>query len=139
LCLRVGDSEALLLGSMSWETAPVAEPFAFAECDGFYPVPRRETHAWLLLLGTSTPPLFSKLCAVDFRLHKFGQFQIAQTHIAGVSAVIIRRDIGQLPSFHLLSDTTTAPYLWLTLLAAGREYDARPIGLEAVQRVARAL
>jgi sarcosine oxidase subunit gamma len=139
LCLRLGDSEALLLSGLRAANMQPRALTGHEASEGFYPVPRRDTHAWLLLLGAAMPSLLAKICAVDLRPHKFAPLSIAQTRIAAVSAVIARRDAGAIPAFHLLVDTTSAEYVWSALHVAGQEYDGGPVGLDTVRQFSTAV
>lgn len=129
VCLRLGDSEAFLLAKIARASESAPAWACLEPAHGFYPVPRRDTHVWLLLTGAAAPSVLSKLCAVDLRPHKFAELQVAQTSIAGVGATVLRRDREQIPSFHLLADTSSASYLWRELLHASAEHAGGPVGL----------
>jgi sarcosine oxidase subunit gamma len=107
---------------------------SLAPTEGFYPVARRETHAWFLLTGTAAASALSKLCAIDLRVHKFPELQVAQTSVAAVGTVILRKSWGETPAFHLLVDTTSTTYLWRELLEAIGEYGGAAVGLHAIQQ-----
>ena len=111
---------------------------ALADASGFYPVPRQDTHAWLLLLGRQVPALLSKVCAIDFRPDRFADLAIAQTMVARVGAVVLRCDIGGALAFHVLADTASTLYLWTTLLQAAGEYDGRAAGFAMLRTLATA-
>jgi sarcosine oxidase, subunit gamma len=128
LCLRLGDNEALLMSDHE-----TLVPWTWAQgSEGCFPVSRRDTHAWFRLLGSEMPSLLSKLCAIDFRVHKFDPLQVAQTSAAGVSTVITRQDHGVITAFHLLVDTSSAAHLWCAMVNAAREYGGRPCGTESL-------
>lgn len=133
LALRLGDNEALLLDEITGEAPLLKRAAAVPQANGFYPVPRQDTHAWLVLTGSAVPSLLSKVCAVDLRIERFGDLSIAQTTVARVGAITLRCDFAGVPAFHLLVDTASAMYLWQVLLQAGEEYSGRPAGLEALR------
>lgn len=135
VAMRLGDNEAFLLGAISGDAAVVERAEALPGAPGFYPVPRRDTHAWLLLIGGDVPTLLSKVCAMDFRFDRFADLTVAQTMIARVSAVALRDDIAGTPAFHVLADSASARYLWGVLLDAAEEYSGRAIGYEALRRL----
>ncbi len=137
VAMRLGDNEAFLLGDISAEAALVQRASELKGASGFYPVPRKDTHAWLLLVGAEVPKLLSKICAVDFRADRFADLTVAQTMIARVGSVVLRGEIGATPAFHILADSATARYLWGVLLDAAEEYAGRAIGFEALRRLAR--
>jgi len=102
-----------------------------------YSLPRRDSHCWFWVTGDHAPTLFSKLCGVDLRLKKFANGHIAQTSLARVNAIIIRRDAGTNPGYYVLSDMTSAEFLWTCLLDAMEEFEGAPVGIEAVRQLTR--
>lgn len=134
LALRLGDNEALLLGDIAADAPLLTRASALPQANGFYPVPRQDTHAWFVLTGKAIPALLSKVCAVDFRIDRFADLAIAQTTVARVGAIVLRCDLGDVPAFHVLADTASALYLWQVLLQAGEEYFCRAAGLEALRQ-----
>jgi sarcosine oxidase, subunit gamma len=132
--MRLGDNEAFLLGDLSGDAVTVQHAQALPTASGFYPVPRRDTHAWLLLVGREVPKLLSKVCAVDFRPDRFADLAVAQTMVARAGSVVLRDDIAGTPAFHVLADSASASYLWGVLLDAAEEYSGRAIGSEALHR-----
>jgi sarcosine oxidase subunit gamma len=135
VAMRLGDNEAFLLGPISGDVVLVQSAEALPTASGFYPVPRRDTHAWLLLIGAEVPKLLSKVCAVDFRFDRFADLTVAQTMVARVGAVVLRDDIAGTPAFHVLADSASARYLWGVLLDAAEEYSGRAIGYQALRRL----
>jgi sarcosine oxidase subunit gamma len=59
--------------------------------------------------------------------------QVAQTSVARVTAIIIRRDVESSLAFHVLADSASAYYLWDFLLDAMNEFGGVVCGAEAVQ------
>lgn len=98
-----------------------------------YILPRGDSHCWFTVTGSKASEMFSKICAVDLRTHKFLVGSIAQTSLAKVSSVIIRHDLGDTPCFYILSDISSAEFLWDCLLDAMHEYDGGYIGVNALQ------
>ena len=103
-----------------------------------YPMPRAESHCWFMVSGWQAPAMFAKICGVDLRAHKFKQGQIAQTSVAKISAILIRDYFGEMPAYHLLTDSASAEYMWGCLVDAMAEFDGQPIGLGALRRLAEA-
>jgi len=142
MALRLSPSEILLIDSLqgsgafiaklnaawSWGTTTPRRPIG-------YPLPRSDSHAWFALSGEHCSAMFSKICGVDLRAHKFADGQIAQTSIAKMSGVILRHDFGAVPGFHLLADSASADYLWDCLQDAMNEFDGGPIGLTALREL----
>ena len=80
--------------------------------------------------------MFSKICAVDLRSHKFANGEIAQTSVAKANSSVIRNDLGSTHCFYILTDVSSAEFLWDCLLDAMAEYDGRPVGVAALRALA---
>jgi sarcosine oxidase subunit gamma len=133
---RLAPGEALLLGDDHGASALIENTdaaWSMETSDGCFQVPRAETNFWLTLSGTHTPALFAKICAVDLRPEAAPPHRVVQTNVARLNAIIIRRDIAEVPVFDLLSDVASAVYLWRALLDAMEEFDGKPIGLTALR------
>ena len=76
--------------------------------------------------------MFSKVCAVDLRIDKFSQGAVAQTSLARVNAIIVRQDLGATPCFYILSDVSSAEFLWTSLLDAMLEFKGKVVGTAAL-------
>jgi sarcosine oxidase subunit gamma len=138
--LRLAPSEILLIDSLageggfigqlnaawSWDSAAPRKPIG-------YPVPRADSHVWFAVSGQHSADMFSKICAIDLRPHKFAEGSIAQTSITKMSGIILRQDFGGTLGFHLLADSAAADYLWDCLQDAMIEFDGGPIGLTALR------
>ena len=111
-----GSSEAYESFIKNVDLSPISEKHP----DVYY-LPRQDSHACFLLKGDSCSELFSKLCAVDLRTDHFANLHIAQTSMARVGVIILRRDLGTTPAFMLLVDSAAAEYLWDCLEDAGQE------------------
>lgn len=140
LAVRQAAAEIMILGDLSGEggwparlkAAWWAEPVPPAAPRGF-PMPRDETHAWLMVTGAHAPAMFAKICAVDLRPARFPMGCVAQTSVARVNGVVVRDDRGGVLAFHLLADCASAEYLWPCLLDAMAEFDGAPVGLSALR------
>lgn len=144
LALRLAANEIFLLGDLKGEGAlvrsltdawagagvPPASPRGF-------PVPRQDSHTWMLVSGEHAAAMLAKLCGVDLRPAKFEQGRIAQTSAAKMSVVLARDDQGGTLAYHLLCDSASAGYMWDCLLDAMMEFGGGPVGLKAVQGLAR--
>ena len=98
-----------------------------------YVLPRGDSHCWLAVIGSKASEMFSKICAVDLRTHKFSSGSIAQTSLAKVNSIIIRNDLGNTPCFYILSDISSTEFLWDCILDAMQEYQGTPVGVLALQ------
>ncbi|WFF40157.1 sarcosine oxidase [Salinicola endophyticus] len=131
---RLSSTEYLLLGSLAdagQRVSMTAQDWATLT-PGCYPLPRQDSHAWLVLTGASTARVMAKLCGVDLDAPAFPAGHIAQTSVARVDAIVIRDALGELPCLHLLVDSASAAYLWPALLDAMQEFDGGPLGLDAL-------
>lgn len=83
-----------------------------------YKLPRQDSHACFQLSGLHCNDILAKLCAVDLRNESFANGQIAQTSMAHVGVIIVRKDIDELPAYLILVDSSLAEYLWDCLIGA---------------------
>ena len=93
-----------------------------------YPMPRQDSHCWLMVTGKSAPEMFAKVCGVDLRPRHFAQGAIAQTSMAKMSAIVARTDLGPTPAYNVLADIASAEY-------AMAEFDGRLVGLAALREL----
>jgi len=98
-----------------------------------YPVPRADSHCWFALSGLHAAEMFAKICGVDLRAHRFAEGAIAQTSVARMNGIVLRRDFAETPGFYLLADSASGDYLWDCLLDAMMEFEGGPVGLAALQ------
>ena len=136
LCLVLGLSEVLILSGLHGDDGRFAaweDAFRLEDEERTYPLPRRDSHAWLAVTGRRAPDLFAKLCAVDLRLAKFPNHRIAQTSVARLNAIVARCDRGGTPVFHLLADTASSLYLSACLLDAAREFGGEVAGFDSLE------
>lgn len=143
LALRLAMNEIFLLGDLKGQGRLGAEltqkwlaagtPPASAR--GF-PLPRQESHTWMLVSGEQAAAMFAKICGVDLRPQHFADGQIAQTSVAKMSALVARADQGRTLAYHLLCDSASADYVWDCLLDAAAEFGGGPVGLQAMQGLA---
>ena len=93
-----------------------------------YILPRQDSHHCFMLLGQHCASMFSKMCAVDLRYHKFQEMHVAQTIMARVSVIIVRRDMDETPAYYVLVDSSLAEYMWDSMLDAMQEFDGKVVG-----------
>lgn len=128
--LRLSQSEYLLLGALADGGARVAalEAAGGDLVPGCYPLPRQDSHAWLILTGAQLPALLAKLCGVDLG-KPFAVGDVVQTSVARLNAILLNAGDVALPHFHLLCDRASAHYLWHVLLDALEEFDGGALGV----------
>lgn len=139
---RLSDGEVLLLGGLDGDGSAL-DRLAGAwtpEAGLCFAVPRRDSHAWFVLVGPEVATMLAKLCAVDLRSGKFPEDGIAQTSLAKMSAILVRRSLGGVPAFDILADSASAAYLWDCLIDAMAEFaGAGVIGLEALRQLEKSV
>ncbi len=135
---RLSAVEYLYLGSSALLGAASEVPAwtGNAEMEA-YPLPRRDSHCWFVLTGSEAAIALSKVCAIDFRSHKFTAGRVAQTSLAKISAIIIRSDLGDTPSFFILASSVATEYLWDCMIDAMQEFKGRAVGVDAIRTLCR--
>lgn len=134
---RLSNDEHVILANLSGGDLPARLDAAW-ELDSSrmcYRMPRAHSYAWLAVTGEHSSTMFSKVCGVDLRPHKFSPGDIAQTSLARTNAVIIRVDVGATLAFYVLADSASAEFLWMCLTDAMQEYAGQPVGLVALRQL----
>ncbi|MCE2395882.1 aminomethyltransferase family protein [Candidatus Poribacteria bacterium] len=88
--------------------------------------------AEIRVIGPASQELLSKVCGLDFHPSVFPNETAKQSSLAKTTQLIIRRDIGKLPAFSIIGAQSLGPYVWDTLMEAGREFGIVPIGRAAL-------
>jgi len=143
LVVRMGANDIMIVSDLNqrmqtpqrllqaWSDAgvPPREPRGF-------PMLRQEGFCWFALTGMRAAETMAKLCGVDMRPVKFADGEVAQTSVARLSAVVVRNDLRDVLAYHLYADSASAEYWWECLLDAAREFDGKPVGLDALRSLA---
>jgi sarcosine oxidase, subunit gamma len=136
LVARLSNDESLILGDLNAEsTLPsmLQERWSLESARRVYPLPRRDSHCWFALTGKHASAMLAKVCGVDMRTHKFAAGTVAQTSLARVNAIILRNDLATTSCLFILSDVSSAEYLWDALLDAMAEFEGCPVGIAALR------
>ena len=88
--------------------------------------------AEIRVIGPDSQELLSKVCGLDFHPAAFPNETAKQSSLAKTTQLIIRCDIGELPAFSIIGTQSLGPYVWDTLIEAGREFGVVPIGRAAL-------
>ena len=88
--------------------------------------------AEIRVIGPHSQELLSKVCGLDFRPSAFPNETAKQSNLAKTTQLIIRCDIGELLAFSIIGVQSLAPYVWDTMMEAGREFGVAPIGRAAL-------
>jgi sarcosine oxidase, subunit gamma len=130
-------TEVLILAPLSGDDGQIRmleRGWSLDQADGCYLAPRQDSHFWFALTGDKASETLAKICGVDLRLARFANLAVTQTSVARSNCVIIRADLGELPTFHLLGDSASADYMWDCLLDAMAEFGGHPVGLAVLQQ-----
>lgn len=92
--------------------------------------------AELLLVGPKSAECLSRLCGLDFYESEFPKHTAKQSSVAKTRQLVIRRDMGELPTYTLSGGRSLAVYLWETIMEAGRDLQIRPMGRKALEALA---
>ena len=138
LCLVLAPGEVILLSNLEGEGGKFNDwqrDWRIEHEERTYPLLRRDSHAWFAVSGPDAPLMFSKICAIDMRPHKFADLSIAQTSVARLSAIIVRADLGNRLFYHVLADSAAALYFCSALLDAAAEFGGRLVGLGDIRDI----
>jgi sarcosine oxidase subunit gamma len=135
LIARLSPGEVLILAPLEGRSSLAAaiERLPAAGEGACYPVPRRDSHCWFVVIGGDSPAMFAKLCGVDLAPDRFFAGQIAQTSVARLSAIVIRHEIGSSLVFSVLVESASAEYLWDCFLDAMTEFAGVVCGAGAIR------
>ena len=92
--------------------------------------------AEIRVIGPNSQEFLSKLCGLDFHPSAFPNETAKQSSLAKTTQLIIRRDLGELPAFSIIGTQSLGPYVWDTMMEAGREFGVVPIGTAALAALA---
>jgi sarcosine oxidase subunit gamma len=130
LVLRLGNSEFWILGNPLQDNGARAKQLQDAPAmAAAYPLSCQHSHAWFALSGECRSAVMAKLCGVDLREPVFGSGALAMTSVARVSAIVVSHELHGMPVFSILSDCTSATYLWQALLDALQEFEGCAAGI----------
>ena len=135
---RLSAVEYLYLGSSVLLGAPSKVPAWTGNAEvKAYALPRRDSHCWFVLTGSEAAIALSKVCAIDFRSHRFADGRVAQTSLARISAIIVRSDLGKTPSFFILASSAATEFLWDCTIDAMQEFEGCVVGVDAIRMLSK--
>ena len=111
LVAKLSHQELLILGDLNGKSASTERLNNTLVGPQTYSLPRADSHCWLAITGSQAAEMFSKICAVDLRSHKFANGEIAQTSIAKANTIVIRHALGSTHCFYILTDVSSAEFL----------------------------
>ena len=136
LVVRLSHQELLILSNIDPLSTQIERLDMMAVGPQTYTLPRADSHCWLAVTGSQAAEMFSKVCGVDLRPHKFANNAVAQTSVAKASAIVVRHDLGTTHCFYVLTDVSAAEFLWDCLIDAMLEYDGGPVGVASMRELA---
>jgi heterotetrameric sarcosine oxidase gamma subunit len=80
-------------------------------------------HGLFQLVGQRAPDVLAKLCGLDFDDAAFPDRRAAQTSLAKIAALILRRDVSGSRAYWVMVERSLAAYVWETMWAAMREFE----------------
>jgi sarcosine oxidase subunit gamma len=137
IVLRCGSTDILIAGDVLGRSNA---PWALREVHGRspgaseigYDALREEGYAWFMLIGKRTPELLAHVCEVDMRPHAFSDLDIAQTRLAGLSAVLCRADLAGIFAIHAFFDVASSVYFCEAIAELLAATGGRFIGHESI-------
>ena len=132
LVARLSQRELLFLCDPAHPSMSADHPY-FTPGRDCYMIRRQDTHYWFALSGAMAPPMLAKLCGVNFASPAFANHRVAQTQVAGTSAIVVRHDMRETPAYYLLGDNACTTFMWNCLVDAMQEYDGRMLGVLALR------
>jgi heterotetrameric sarcosine oxidase gamma subunit len=85
------------------------------------------------VIGPPSTNIMSKLCGLDFHPAAFPNLTATQSSLAKTRQLIIRRDLGGLPTYSIIGARSLGAYVWDAILTAGREFAIIPVGVGALR------
>ena len=130
LC-RISYKHALLVSEQEEPSilAQIQAEFADEGCSHL--LDRTDGLAQLRLSGPRSASVVSKLGAFDLREAAFPDCRCASGPLAGIQALLARRDQYGLPGYEVFISSEYGAYLWDAIVDGGKEFEMRPYGLEA--------
>jgi len=137
--VRLSPTEVLILGSRDGDDnlCSCLEDAWLAGTGIVFHVPRRDGTFWFAVTGSEAPAMFAKLCGVDLRPDRFANRAVAQTLVARINAIVIRDDINDVLSYHVLGDVASAGSMWSYVTDAMSEFDGWLVGIHVLSSLAR--
>jgi heterotetrameric sarcosine oxidase gamma subunit len=131
---------ALGEGARSWTLGPShilvtcdPESRSISSSSGLWVTDVTSVFAQFLLAGPASREVLRKLTSLNVSENTLPDPGCGQASLAHVHAIILRRDLGPLPAFHLLVSREYGESVWDALLHAGQEYRITQFGLKALE------
>jgi glycine cleavage system aminomethyltransferase T len=106
---------------------------AISSSSGVWVTDVTSVFAQFLLAGPASRDVLRKLTSLNVSEKTLPDSGCGQASLAHVRAIILRRDLGALPAFHLLVSREYGESVWDSLLHAGSQLRIAQFGLKALQ------
>jgi sarcosine oxidase subunit alpha len=104
-----------------------------ARSDSIYVTDVTSVYTHLFLAGPRSRDVLNKLTSLNFSDEARGNLTCAQASVAHVHTIVLRKDLAEVPAYHLLVGREYGECVWESVLHAGHEFHIAPFGLEAQQ------
>ena len=84
------------------------------------------------LVGPATREVLSRVTEVDISSARLPDLRCVQSRFAEIQALLIRRDVNDIPIYQLYAGREFGEYLWEVLVDAAGEVGGGPVGTEAM-------
>ena len=84
------------------------------------------------IVGPSTHELMSRVTDLDTSPRALPDLACVQSRFAEVQALLLRRDVNDMPMYQLYAGREFGEYLWEVLVESAREVGGGPVGTEAL-------
>jgi glycine cleavage system aminomethyltransferase T len=108
---------------------------AVSSCSGVWVTDVTSVFAQFLLAGPASRDILRKLTSLNVSEKALPDSGCGQASVAHVRGIILRRDLGLLPAFHLLVSREYGESVWDSLLHAGQEFRITQFGLKALENL----
>lgn len=88
-------------------------------------------YAQFLLAGPRSRDILSKLTSLNLSEGSLPDLSCGQSSLAHVRAIILRKDLDEIPAYHLLVSREYGESVWDAVLHAGHEFQLSAFGFEA--------
>ena len=88
--------------------------------------------AGIAVTGPSASSVMSGIAQLDFSEDGFSSGSCSQTGIASVYGLVLRSDIGRIPSYRIYVNREHGRYVWESIFSSSAEYDPQPIGTDVL-------
>lgn len=131
---RLASDELMMLSDVDHAPALV-DGFSDQKADCAHVVDLTSALAGVSIVGPAGQSLLSGVTELDVSADAFPDMSCAQTMVAEMHGLLLRRDLGDLLGYELYFGREFGEYMWDALLEAGETYQVMPFGIETLERL----